>query len=85
MALYQRGRCWWSHFYVGGQRHREPTGTTNKNRAKQVERDLIQAAKEGSLLVRQSKPKRLFAAIDAHLADKKIRCAPRTVELEKSA
>src|SRR5437879_1248630 len=83
MALNKRGRLWWTHFYVSGQRYRKPTGTSNKNKAKQVERDLIQSAREGSLLTERRQPKRLFAAVDAYLADKKIRCAPRTIELEK--
>jgi integrase len=83
MALYRRGKRWWTHFYVGGKRHREPTGKTNKNKAKQVEHDLVEAAKEGSLLIRRSKPKRLFAAIDAYHADKKMRCSERTLELER--
>ncbi len=83
MALYRRGGQWWADFREGDERYRKPTGTSNKNRAKRIERDLIQAARENSLLVRQRKPKRLFAAIDAYHADKKMRCAPRTLELEK--
>src|SRR4051812_21091112 len=82
MAIYQRGLKWWADFRVNGQRYRLPTGSTNKNAAKKLEHDLIEAAKRGHLLVRQEQPKRLDAAVEAYLADKKIRCAPRTVELE---
>src|SRR5437868_10543513 len=82
MAIYQRGRHWWADFRVNGERYRQPTGTTNRNAAKKVEHDLIEAAKQGHLVVRQEQPKRLEAAVQAYLADKKVRCAPRTVELE---
>lgn len=83
MALNRRGTRWWADFRVDGRRYRKPTGTTNKNKAKGIEHDLIEAARQGSLIIRQRKPKRLFAAIDAYHADKKMRCAPRTLELEK--
>jgi integrase len=67
---------------VNGERYREPTEATNKNKAKQIEHDLIEAAKDGHLRAKQEQPKSLIAAVDAYLADKKIRCSPRTVELD---
>ncbi len=82
MPVYRRGRRWYADFRVNGQRYREPTGTTNKNAAKRAEHDLIDSAKNGHLRAKQEQPKRLEAAIDAYLADKNVRCAPRTVELE---
>ena len=82
MPVYRRGRRWWADFRVNGERYREPTGATNKNAAKKIEHDLIEAAKQGHLLAQQEHPKRLEAAVKAYLADKKVRCSARTVELE---
>ena len=82
MPVYRRGNKWWADFRVNGERYREPTGATNKNAAKRIEHDLIESAKKGHLRAKQEQPKRLEAAVDAYLADKQIRCAPRTVELE---
>jgi integrase len=82
VPVYKRGGVWWADFRVHGKRYREPTGKRNKNAAKTEERNLIQAAEQGHLRAKQEQPKSLFAAVDAYLADKKIRCMPRTVELE---
>ena len=83
MAVYKRGKKWWTTFYVADRRYRKPTGAATKNEAKRVEHDLIEAAKRGSLTAKQEKPTRLEPAIDAYLADKGLWRAPRTVELEK--
>lgn len=82
MSLWKRGRKYWADFTVGGVRYRKPTGAVTLNAAKQRERELIEAATRGEISKRRAS-ERLFAAIEAYLADKRIRCSERTLELEK--
>ena len=82
MSTWKRGRWYWADFSVDGVRYRKPLRTGDWKAAKQRERDLIEAARAGHLAT-QHGPKRLHDAIDRYLAAKVIRCAPRTVELER--
>jgi integrase len=83
MSLVKRGGLYWSDFTVDGMRYRKPLRTSDLNLAKQRERALIQKASAGKLRLREQGPRRLTAAIEAYLAAKRIRCAPRTIELEQ--
>ena len=82
MSTRKRGRWYWADFSVDGVRYRTPLRTGDWKVARQRERDLIEAARAGHLTT-QHGPKRLHDAIDRYLAAKVMRCAPRTVELER--
>jgi integrase len=83
MSLLKRGKRYWTDFTVDGLRYRKPLRTVDINVAKKRERVLIQQATRGTLGAREQGPRRLNAAIDAYLTAKRIRCAPRTIELEQ--
>ena len=83
MSLWKRGHQYWTDFTVAGQRYRKRLGTTNLQRAKKRERELIENAGRGLLTANEQGPKRLSEAVDAYLASKRMRCAPRTIELEE--
>ena len=83
MSLWKRGRQYWTDFTVSGQRYRKRLGTTNLQTAKKRERDLIENAGRGLLSTNEQGPKRLSEAIDSYLAAKRMRCSPRTIELEE--
>ena len=65
----------------------EPIATlllhTNLQVARQRERRLIEDAGEGALAAHERGPKRLSAAVSAYLDAKRMRCSPRTIELEE--
>jgi hypothetical protein len=67
MSLWKRGRQYWTDFTVAGRRYRKRLGTTNLRTAT--------ADEQG--------PKRLSDAIGAYLDAKRMRCSPRTIELEE--
>jgi hypothetical protein len=50
--------------------------------AKRREHELLEGAGRGSLPANEQGPKRLSAAIEVYLAAKRMRCSPRTIELE---
>jgi integrase len=83
MSLWKRGRQYWTDFTVNGRRYRKGLGTTNLRVATRRERELIEEAGHGRLSADEQGPKRLSDAIDAYLAAKRIRCSPRTIELEE--
>ena len=66
-----------------GRRYRKRLGTTNLRVATRRERELIEEAGHGRLSTNEQGPKRLSEAIDAYLAAKRMRCSPRTIELEE--
>ena len=82
MSLWKRGRKYWTDFSIDGRRYRKPLRTQNWQTAKKLECELIAAARAGQLDA-QNGPKRLLDAIDRYLDDKQMRCAPRTVQLER--
>ena len=83
MSLWKRGRQYWTDFTVAGRRYRKRLGTTNLRTATRRERELVEEAGHGRLAADEQGPKRLSDAIDAYLAAKRIRCSPRTIELEE--
>ena len=83
MSLWKRGRQYWTDFTVAGQRYRKRLGTTNLQTAKKRERDLVEGAGRGLLSANEQGPKRLSEAIETYLAAKRMRCSPRTIELEE--
>ena len=83
MSLWKRGRQYWTDFTVAGHRYRKRLGTTNLRVATRREREIIEEARHGRLAVDEQGPKRLSDAIDTYLTAKRIRCSPRTIELEE--
>ena len=83
MSLWKRGRQYWADFTVAGRRYRKRLGTTNLQVAKRQERKLIEEAGHGALSAHEQGPKRLSAAVAEYLDAKRMRCSPRTLELEE--
>ena len=59
------------------------SGTTNLRTATRRERELVEEAGHGRLSADEQGPKRLSDATGAYLDAKRIRCSPRTIELEE--
>ena len=77
MALWKRNKRYWTRFVVNGVKFRKPLrspgqsrATTNWKEAVQLERDVIEQARNGALTPKAG-PSRLFAACDAYLAAKR--------------
>src|SRR3954468_24078364 len=83
MSLWKRGRQYWTDFTVAGRRYRKRLGTTNLRVATRRERELVEEAGHGRLSADEQGPKRLSDAIGAYLDAKRMRCSPRTIELEE--
>ena len=83
MSLWKRGRQYWTDFTVAGRRYRKRLGTTNLRAATSRERALIEEAGHGRLTDHEQGPKRLSDAISVYLDAKRMRCSPRTIELEE--
>jgi integrase len=90
MALWKRGRRYWTHFVINGVHFRKPLhppgasfATTNWQEATRLEKQLIEAAQNGRLEPR-SGPTRLFDAADAYIVAKTATAnTTRTVEFDK--
>jgi integrase len=77
MALWKRNKRYWTRFVVNGVKFRKPLrppgqsrATTNWKEAVQLERDVIEQARNGALTPKAG-PSRLFAACDAYLTAKR--------------
>jgi integrase len=77
MALWKRNKRYWTRFVVNGVKFRKPLcppgqsrATTNWKEAVQLERDVIEQARNGALTPKAG-PSRLFAACDAYVAAKR--------------
>src|SRR5919197_1736433 len=87
MALWKRNKRYWTRFVVNGVKFRKPLrppgqsrATTNWKEAVQLERDVIEQARNGALAPKAG-PSRLFAACDAYVAAKRATAnRARTVE-----
>jgi integrase len=87
MALWKRGRRYWTYFSVNGVQLRRPLcppgsrlATTNWQEATRLEKEVIRAAMEGELAPRDPSVK-LFAAIEDYLQAKKATAnSKRTIE-----
>ena len=90
MALWKRGRRYWTYFSVNGTQLRRPLcpegstrATTNWQEALRLEKEMIRAAMEGELAPRDPSVK-LFAAIDDYLEAKKATAnSERTIEFDR--
>jgi integrase len=85
MALFRRGRWWWTDFSVNGQRHRQSMQTTDWREAQQNERKHIAAAQVG----KNTQPGRALArlafsvAIERYLTTRMPRLARNTIQTER--
>ena len=77
MALWKRNKRYWTRFVVNGIKFRKPLcqpghslATTNWKEAVQLERDVIEQARNGSLTPTAG-PGRLFAAFEGYLTAKR--------------
>src|SRR5918996_1647891 len=90
MALWKRGRRYWTYFSVNGVQLRRPLcpqgstrATTNWQETLRLEKEMIRAAVEGELAPRDPSVK-LFAAIDDYLEAKKATAnSERTIEFDR--
>jgi len=86
MALYRRGKWWWTNFSVNGVRYRQPIRTEHGRRTKDwrealsAEKKLIAKAEEGKLSVAGQSFARLAftVALERYLADRSAHVAPRS-------
>src|SRR4051812_46741977 len=84
MALFKRGKTWWTDFSVNGQRHRQSLGTTDWRQAQSKEKDLIGLAISGKTAVSNPNFSRLSfsEAADRYLTDRKPHLAERSIQTE---
>ena len=83
MSLWKRGRQYWTDFTVAGRRYRKRLGTTNLQNGEAARTPAHRRRRTRPLAADEQGPKRLSAAIDAYLDAKRMRCSPRTIELEE--
>jgi integrase len=90
MALWKRGKRYWTRFTLNGEQLRRPLcppgstrATTNKLVAISLDKETIRAAMQGELAPRDPSIK-LFAAVDDYLEAKKATAnSPRAVEFDR--
>jgi integrase len=90
MALWKRGRRYWTYFSINGVQLRRPLcapgsalATTNWQEASRLEKEMIRAAVAGELAPRDPSVK-LFAAVDDHIEAKKATAnSERTIEFDQ--
>src|SRR5215472_9081185 len=91
MALFKRGKWWWTDFSVNGVRYRQPIRDKEGRRTKDWrealsrEKELIAEAQVGKLAPSSQQFARLaFSdAVDRYLADRLPRIQPKTARAEK--
>ena len=85
MALYKRGKTWWTDFSVNGVRYRESLDTSDWRGAQAKEKELITQASQGKLTLGSQQFGRMgFShAADVFLAERLPRLAARSVQTEK--
>ena len=89
MALWKRNKRYWTRFVVNGVKFRKPLrppgqsrATTNWKEAVQLERDVIEQARNGALTPKAG-PSRLFAACDASRCERTTANRERTVAFDE--
>lgn len=85
MALFKRGKNWWTDVAVHGQRYRKSLKTTDRRQAPGLERELIRRIENGKLGSSSSKAYArlgLSKAGDIYVAERKGRVAERTTQFE---
>jgi len=85
MALFKRGKTWWTDVAVNGQRYRESLKTTDRREALGLERALMQRIEKGKLGSASNKTYSRLGfseAGDIYVAGRKGRVAERTTQFE---
>jgi integrase len=84
--LYRRGGKWWFKFRFAGSVFREPTKTSSKNLARNIERKRRQQLEEGYHSIKKRQPPQtLKAASEAWLELKQPTVSPKTHRIEKTS
>jgi hypothetical protein len=85
VALFKRGKTWWTDFSVNGVRFRMSLDTTDWREALSREKEKIAAAQAGKLSVAgQSFARLAFSeAVERHIADRLARIQPKTARTER--
>lgn len=80
MAIFKRGKTWWTDFSVNGQRYRHSLHTTDWREAQAQQKELITRASQGKLAPSSQQFARLrfSEALDRYLADRRPRVAARS-------
>ena len=84
MAIFRRGKTWYSDFTVNGQRYKQSLETTDWREATRKQSDLIGQAEAGKLAPSSQQFARLRfgEALDRYLADREARVAPKSLRTE---
>ena len=85
MALFKRGKWWWTDFSVNGVRYRESLNTTDWREAQSQEKEKITQASTGKLVPSRQQFARLafVEAADRYVESRKLELAPRSVAKER--
>jgi integrase len=85
MALYKRGKTWWTDFSLNGQRYRQSLDTTDWRAAQTNEKELIGQASAGKLAASSQRFARLafVEAADRYVSGRLAHLAPRSIVTER--
>ncbi len=85
MALFKRGKTWWTDFTVHGQRYRHSLHTTRWQEAEAREKEQITQASEGKIAPSGGQFSRLAftEAADGYIEDRKPHLAPKSILTER--
>ncbi len=85
MALFRRGKWWWTDFSVNGARYRQPLRTKDWREAQAREKELIAQASAGKLASSSQQFARLAftEAADRYLAERAPHLAPSSLTHER--
>ena len=65
MSLYKRNSVWWVSIFIDGMRHCESTGTSNRRKAEQIERQLREGLNDARHRLPHVNPEMTFGALAA--------------------
>src|SRR5258708_4067251 len=85
MALFKRGKWWWTDFSVNGARYRQPLRTKDWRAALQREKELIADASTGKLVPTSQQFSRLAfsEAADRYLEGRRLELSVRSLKKEQ--
>jgi len=85
MAIYKRGKTFWTDFTVNGQRYRQSLDTTDWRKAQATEKEKIAEASAGKLVLsNQSFARLAFAeATKRYIESRRLELAARSVAKER--
>ena len=85
MAIYKRGKTWWTDFSVNGQRYRESLDTRDWRAAQAREKELIVQASQGKIVQSSQKFARLpfSEAADRYIADRLPHLSESSIRTER--